>query len=1280
MQSSFVSQWMKRLWTLAAICLVLVATLISILRLVLPYADGYKQEIETFVAEKYGAHLNIGRLSAGWEGLGPAIIIDDVVVSLPQQTDIGIGLKQTRLEIDFWGSIVAREFKAQNVVLSGLELEIELAGLMARPSSESQSPLGRVLADIFLHHLSQFTLEDSQLTLLTRGRISPVLDIERLQWTNLGDRHQGVGNMYLQGFVPNSLNFVLDLSGQEVEELEGQLYVDAQQLELGSWLSSLLPSAYKVRGGELNAQAWVDISQGAIKDALLDLSESRIVLSARQQEHDLQLQRGKLMWLPEYQGWGLRSDDWQILYQDNKLPLTSFSLSGDSKGIYAHVPNIDLQAAAELAAILPLQTEARDALESLQPKGSLSQIQVSVVEGEVGLTGRAHSLEWQTWQEVPGMAVKDLAFDLNREQLLLSLSTQNAQLKFNRLLPEPLFVNQLDMTLSASWGETGWWLSSDNLVFDTDKITLEGAFGLGDKGQGVEMDLAVRASNLVASQAKNLFPSPYMPEDVQSYLSQALVGGKLPDSRVLWKGRFSDYPYDTHTGIFQAFTRIHELEFNFDPEWPNLRDAELDVRFENLSMDIQAISGKLMEANLSQLSASIPNLVDGAVLSIDAKVDTQGHIVRDVMANSGLKDSVGSALEYLGVEGELASEFILEIGLASGDVRAYGSADILSGTLNLKEPALRVEQVKGRVYFDNDKINASDVTASLWGMPLSIQAKGQQTDVEYLTQVQIGESWSLEAVNALVEDTLLKKLSGDLAWEAQLEVHLPVQGSFYVESTASADLTNMVSQLPEPYQKQVGESGTLDLSVNVDSSGMTAQLSGDQDLHFFGHMPAGSEQFSRAQLTLGPEQRLMPASGFHIGVELGQIDLVSWIDLIAGFPSGEDSGPLPEPGLISGSIEQAKVFGFRLNDLNIKLQPEPRLWQVKLDSKEARGRATLGRDWLNQGVTFNADYLWLNKWIAEEGESEPLSPQKFFAHFPPLSFECLDCRYDNITLGQLEAEVRRESDALVFKNVLLDDQNMRLSADGRWVPQGDGLMSLKGRVDTQNTGQFLSDWHLTSSMRDSKGEGEFNVQWQGLPFMFNFPSLNGELDWRLAEGHLTEVSDQGARLFSILSLDSIVRKLKLDFRDVFSKGFFYNSLESKMELRNGIASTSKTEIDGIPGDLLLIGSTNLVTSELNYQLSFTPKVTSSLPVIVAWMVNPATGLAALAVDKALQSTKVVSEVKFALTGTIENPVVTELERSSRDIQLPGAEPKQVVELEEPVAEDDKETKKNEGTP
>jgi len=92
---------------------------------------------------------------------------------------------------------------------------------------------------------------------------------------------------------------------------------------------------------------------------------------------------------------------------------------------------------------------------------------------------------------------------------------------------------------------------------------------------------------------------------------------------------------------------------------------------------------------------------------------------------------------------------------------------------------------------------------------------------------------------------------------------------------------------------------------------------------------------------------------------------------------------------------------------------------------------------------------------------------------------------------------------------------------------------------------------------------------------------------------------------------------------------------------------------GVAGDIQMQGYADLAARQLDYQMSFSPKVTSSIPVILAWMVNPVSGVAALALDEVFQSAEVISKINFTVTGDLANPLVTEVKRDSKKVPLPA---------------------------
>ena len=94
----------------------------------------------------------------------------------------------------------------------------------------------------------------------------------------------------------------------------------------------------------------------------------------------------------------------------------------------------------------------------------------------------------------------------------------------------------------------------------------------------------------------------------------------------------------------------------------------------------------------------------------------------------------------------------------------------------------------------------------------------------------------------------------------------------------------------------------------------------------------------------------------------------------------------------------------------------------------------------------------------------------------------------------------------------------------------------------------------------------------------------------LGKGHLSQVSDKGARIFSLFSLDSLVRKLSLDFTDVFGQGMYFNSFNGNLQIDNGVVKTTDTEMDAIAGNMKVRGYTDLTTESLNYDIRFVPQL------------------------------------------------------------------------------------------
>jgi uncharacterized protein YhdP len=157
---------------------------------------------------------------------------------------------------------------------------------------------------------------------------------------------------------------------------------------------------------------------------------------------------------------------------------------------------------------------------------------------------------------------------------------------------------------------------------------------------------------------------------------------------------------------------------------------------------------------------------------------------------------------------------------------------------------------------------------------------------------------------------------------------------------------------------------------------------------------------------------------------------------------------------------------------------------------------------------------------------------------------------------------------------------------------------------------------------------------------------------KLGKGVISDVSG-AARLLGLFSLDSIIRKMQLDFSDVFDKGMAFNSITGSGRVRDGVFVTNDIKMDAVAGDMRIKGLADLSKQTVDAEVSFTPDMTSGIPIITAFAVTPQTALVVLAVTTVISPVvEVVTQVNYSVKGPLDSPTVSEISRSSGEYTLP----------------------------
>jgi uncharacterized protein YhdP len=165
-------------------------------------------------------------------------------------------------------------------------------------------------------------------------------------------------------------------------------------------------------------------------------------------------------------------------------------------------------------------------------------------------------------------------------------------------------------------------------------------------------------------------------------------------------------------------------------------------------------------------------------------------------------------------------------------------------------------------------------------------------------------------------------------------------------------------------------------------------------------------------------------------------------------------------------------------------------------------------------------------------------------------------------------------------------------------------------------------------------------------------TLEGNLDVKLGRGVISKVGG-AAKLLGIFSLDSIVRRLQLDFTDIFDDGLAFDSITGTGKIEGGVFVTNDIYMDSIPGDLTIKGLANLNTQQVDAEVTFKPDLNSGLPALTAFAVAPQVALYVLAVSTVVAPVvEVFTNVTYEVKGPMSSPVVQEKSRRKGDYEIP----------------------------
>ncbi|MER2490862.1 YhdP family protein [Catenovulum sediminis] len=1276
----FLAELIRKLWLSIAIVLVTTALILSAVRVGLPYASHFKDDIAHWFTEQFNQPVNIQQLAADWRGAGPVISLQGFEFIVAEQTNspVMVSIEQVDLELDFWQSFLQRAPVVRNFVLDGVEVLIDVAQLQAAEQSGAEIKVLELFRDIFLNQFQRFDVQNSYITIVTTDGAAHQIRVHQLKWFNRQSDHQGVGEFSLEGIEEDTLAFILDLQDQGDDKYNGQFYVKSDGIDLAPWLRPYVTDKARNLQSKLKFEAWLDIEKSEFQSFLFNLDPSELTWYTGNTLRKLELVSGRLQAdlaqsIPHFY-----MDDLSLAHENNLWGNFDIHAQKFAGNWQIYTPRINLAPVKSIVSLMQLPAKVAHFVRAVEGEPAVENFHLEYASADKwALRGQLAELSWQAFAELP--SAQNVQAEILSAPGIIHMQWQAPEqtLHWPTAYGQAIEVFSFSMQNTLYWQTdrqrnlTDWQLKTPKLNLSFADQNIDAAFALyPNLADDTQLSLVLNLTGMPVKRVKQLLPEKLLGEQTYRYLMSALNSGQLESGKAIFQGALQDYPFLRQQGLAHVNLEIKDADFKFQPDWPKVDDVDLTLQILNQGLHIHSSTGKLLDAELVELAASIPDLLDpDLTLSLDIKAKGQAPAVTQIMQQSSLANSVGKALEQLIVQGPLSSQIKVDIPLmrskdlsASGEVLFDGNSVVVAAT------GFEFEHVNGLLEFDMDRLKARKMTFDWGPVPYQIDLHGQQKAQEYQVDLDIRGRWPIDAI--LTQSGFLQladRIKGSAEVDGHLAIKLPEKGFSYRLDVAS-DLHGVSLQLPKPLDKKAEHLRITNLTMIGDEESSNIKLDSGDELSFNGYLPHEMGQLTRAYLVLGEEVLSPPATGFNISVHLPQADFAEYLKVISDVQKDVATRPatgqsvIELPKRIRGLISEMSVGPLRWHNVNFDINRNQQKWLANILADEFVGDIKFTDDLMKQGMQIDAQRFMIKPYLAtssvQKNSYSSAEMREIFDNIPAIKFSCQNCQYESKNLGQVDLEIVKTSPQdLLLKNFNMRYREHKVDATGLWRldAKNNSTTRLKGKVISSDFGLWLRDYQLSSAIRDSSVDADFAFNWATSPLELANDHLNGTVRWQLGEGYLTEVSDKGARILSLLSLDSLVRKLKLDFRDVFSKGLFYNQMKGDIKLNKGIAYTDNTVMDGVAGNMEVKGQTNLVTQTLDYRIKFSPKVTSSLPILIAWMVNPVTGIAALAIDQVIESADVISQIEFQISGTIDEPKVVETGRQSKEVKLNKAE-------------------------
>ncbi|HYD61199.1 MAG TPA: YhdP family protein [Noviherbaspirillum sp.] len=879
-----------------------------------------------------------------------------------------------------------------------------------------------------------------------------------------------------------------------------------------------------------------------------------------------------------------------------------------------------------------------------------------------------------------------------------NLASSKLVLQFPGYFDDPVMPFE-SLNMQATWA----FQENDQLLLDVQKMDfvhehLAGAFSgkhlmplkrVPGGPQGT-IDIQGKLNRLELQKVERYLPVQ-TPETLRHWLAGALLGGAVKDVKLRMKGELSQFPYhaqhDRSKGEFSIVGKIENGKLNYAPDmiakdgkspyWPVIDQINGTIAFDRARMEILADSARTSGTTLSRVKVVIPDLADhDSVLDVDGEAAGPLQNFVRFTNDSPVGEWIGHFTEETkaGGNAKLALKLLLPLNHVQ-DAKVLGSLQFLGNTVTLNNLMPPLSAANGKLDFNEKGFTIGAIKSNFLGGPVTISG-GTQRDGTIL--VKADGSLSADGVRKTYSTPATQRPLERITGSARYTTAIRVKNG-QPEITVESNLAGIALDFPAPLRKAANESMPLKFELAGLPSGDPTILRDEMKISLGS---AISSRYERQKthdkdaewkvvrggigVNVPPPQ---PDSGVIANVSMKSLDIDAWRRALSSVTSsgrpadnGRQQDALSiaqyiEPEVLAARATELVIMDRKLDNVVVGASHSKGTWQANIDSEQASGYLTWVESRSGQGlgrVTARLASLVIPKSAATD-VTDLLEGKNTTTQMPAVdiiaeNFELFGKKFGQLELAAHNARGFSGREWRISK-LAITNADAELKATGKWTSRdGENLSSLDYTLNIADAGKLLERFGFAHVLRGGKGKMDGEINWKGLPFSLDIPSLNGRINLDLASGQFLKVDPAAAKLLGVLSLQSLPRRLTLDFRDVFSEGFAFDGVTATASIANGVAKTDNFKMRGVAATVLMDGTADIGKEAQNLHVVVIPEINvGAASVVYGLAVNPVIGVGTFLAQLFLRDPLMKAfTFEYQVTGPWKEPVVNKLVRKSQE--------------------------------